>query len=178
MLSGKWRPFCLGLNVLIAEETESIMSLFILRTVPSDGLALLGARASAGVVMTVYVHDWHLTNWDWVTHICVSKLTIIGSMACRLACAKPLSEPMLSYCQIDPKEHISVKFYSKFNSFYSRNAFENVVWQVAAILSRHQCVKSLEVLFLLITMMQIQWNPSKKAIQDGGLSKEVACHEG
>ena len=25
---------------------------------------------------------------------------------------------------------------------------------------------------------QIQWNPSIKATQDGGLSKEVACHEG
>ena len=35
MLLGKWRPFCLGLNVL--------------------------------------------THWGWVTHICVSKLTITGS---------------------------------------------------------------------------------------------------
>ena len=25
---------------------------------------------------------------------------------------------------------------------------------------------------------RIQWNPSIKAIQDGGLWKEVACHEG
>ena len=24
----------------------------------------------------------------------------------------------------------------------------------------------------------IQWNPSIKATQDGGLTKEVACHEG
>ena len=22
---------------------------------------------------------WHLTHWDWVTHICISKLTTIGS---------------------------------------------------------------------------------------------------
>ena len=35
-------------------------------------------------------------------------------MACRLLGAKPLSEPMLPYYQLDPKEYISVKFYSKF----------------------------------------------------------------
>ena len=38
-------------------------------------------------------------------------------MACRLVDAKPLSEPMLPYCQLDPKEHISVKFYLKFRIF-------------------------------------------------------------
>ena len=30
-------------------------------------------------------------------------------MACCLFGAKPLSEPMLPYCQLDPKKHISVK---------------------------------------------------------------------
>ena len=60
-----------------------------------------------------------LTHWGWVGHICVDKLTIIGSdnglapsrrqaiiwsfdhiMACRLDGAKPLFffEPMLEYC--------------------------------------------------------------------------------
>ena len=41
-------------------------------------------------------------------------------MACRLDGAKPLSEPMLTYCQWDPKEHISRKFYLKFKCFHSR----------------------------------------------------------
>ena len=41
-------------------------------------------------------------------------------MACCLFSTKPLSETMLPYCQLDPKEHISMKFYSKFKSFYSR----------------------------------------------------------
>ena len=36
-------------------------------------------------------------------------------MAGRLFRAKPLSETMLlPYCQLDPKEYISVKIYSKF----------------------------------------------------------------
>ena len=40
-----------------------------------------------------------LTHWGRVTHICVIKLTIIGSdNGLRLAGAKPLSEPMLEYC--------------------------------------------------------------------------------
>ena len=44
-------------------------------------------------------HMSQLTHWGRVTHICVSKIVIIGSdMACRLVGAKPLSEPMLEYC--------------------------------------------------------------------------------
>ena len=46
--------------------------------------------------------------------------TLLRTMACCLFSTKPLSEPVLQYCQLDPKENISVKFYSKFKSFYSR----------------------------------------------------------
>ena len=56
-------------------------------------------------------------------------------MACYLFGTKPLSEPMLPYCQLDRKEHILVKFYVKFTSFYSRKCIENVVWEMSAILS-------------------------------------------
>ena len=42
---------------------------------------------------------------------------LLQIMACRLFGAKPLSEPMLPYCQLDPKEHILVKFYSKLKIF-------------------------------------------------------------
>ena len=49
-------------------------------------------------------------HWGWVTHVCVSKLTSwVQIMACRLFSSKPLSKPMLSYCQLDPNKHISVK---------------------------------------------------------------------
>ena len=41
-------------------------------------------------------------------------------MACRLIGAKPLYEAMLLYCQLDPKEHTSVKFYLNFKRFHSR----------------------------------------------------------
>ena len=46
-------------------------------------------------------------------------------MACRLDGAKPLSEPMLEYCA---------------NIFIQENVFEGVVCEMAAILSRPQCV--------------------------------------
>ena len=46
-------------------------------------------------------------------------VTLLQIMACHLFSAKPLSEPMHSYCQLDTKEHISVNFYSRFKSFHS-----------------------------------------------------------
>ena len=46
--------------------------------------------------------------------------TLVQIMACRLFGTKPLSEPMLTYCQLGPEEHISVKFHLKFKSFHSR----------------------------------------------------------
>ena len=45
--------------------------------------------------------------------------TLLQIMACRLFGAKPLSKPMLPYCQLDSKEHIAVKCYLKFKRFQS-----------------------------------------------------------
>ena len=61
-------------------------------------------------------------------------------MAGRLTDAKPLSEPMLDYCQLDPCEHISMKIYQNTAIFIEENARENVVCEMASILSRPQCV--------------------------------------
>ena len=49
-------------------------------------------------------------------------------MACRLFCAKPLPEPILPYCHLDPKEDISVRFNSKFRSFHSRKC----TWKISS----------------------------------------------
>ena len=46
---------------------------------------------------------------------------------------------MLPCCQLDHNEHISVKFLLK--SFIQENTLETVVCEMAAILSRPQCVK-------------------------------------
>ena len=58
-------------------------------------------------------------------------------MYCRLVGDKPLFKPMLEYC-------LGKKFQWNRNPnlyiFIQENAFENVVWKMAAILSRPHCV--------------------------------------
>ena len=46
-------------------------------------------------------------------------------MPCRLLGAKTLSEPKLTYCELDPKEYISMKFHFEFKSFHWRKC----VWK-------------------------------------------------
>ena len=44
-----------------------------------------------------------LTHWGWVTHRYVSR-SLVKIKACCLFSTKPLSEPMMSYCQLDHNE--------------------------------------------------------------------------
>ena len=50
-------------------------------------------------------------------------------MACCLSGAKPLPKPSMAYFKLKTWEKISAKFE------YKKNAFENVVCEIAAILS-------------------------------------------
>ena len=98
-----------------------------------------------------------LTHWGRVTHICVSKITIIGSVkACRLDGAKPLSEPMLEFCELDPWVQTAVKFESRKKSFHEENAFENVC-EMETIMSWPQCVKQAVELLLIWEAMMLMW---------------------
>ena len=54
-----------------------------------------------------------------------SRQSLVQIMVCLVFDTKPLSEPMLYYCQLDPGEQISVKLYSKFEHFHSRKC----VWK-------------------------------------------------
>ena len=75
-----------------------------------------------------------------VTHICVSNLSMLQIMACHLYNTEPLSEPMLPYCQLDPKEHILVKFHLKFNSFHSRKCiWKCCLWNGGHFVSAPMC---------------------------------------
>ena len=53
-------------------------------------------------------------------------------MACRLFSVKPLPEPMMIYCQLDPQENISVTFKPEFKKIY----FKMSSAKMAAILPR------------------------------------------
>ena len=89
-----------------------------------------------------YMRQW--TNHHW-----------FQIMACRLVGAKPLSEPLLEYCELDHWEQKSVKWTignknqwnlnRNSNIFIQENAFENIVWKMTAILSRPKCVKKIFV---------------------------------
>ena len=57
-------------------------------------------------------------------------------MACRLDGAKPLPEPMLDYCLLDPEEQSSMIIIRNSYVFVQENAFETVVCEMASILSR------------------------------------------
>ena len=45
---------------------------------------------------------------------------LIQIMACHLFSTKPLSKPILSYCQMDPWQQSSLKFQPKYKTFHSR----------------------------------------------------------
>ena len=73
-------------------------------------------------------------------------------MACRPVGAKTLSKPMLPYCQLEPKEHISIISHAKFKSFHSKNPLENMVCEMASILSRPQYKMGGEIYWDIITL--------------------------
>ena len=62
-------------------------------------------------------------------------------MACHLFSAKPLSKAIFVYWQLDPYEQISVKFQSKCKK-NSVRASENIVCEIAAIVSKGKWIKS------------------------------------
>ena len=69
--------------------------------------------------------------------------SLIQIMTCRLFSAKPLSDPVMTYCQLNHEEHISKQHCLKFKSFHSSKAFEDIVCEMAAILSQLQSVNRL-----------------------------------
>ena len=64
-------------------------------------------------------------------------------MACCLFSAKPLTDPKLPYCQLDPRNKIQWNISRNSYIFIHENAFENVSKKFVAILSQSQCVKQL-----------------------------------
>ena len=60
-------------------------------------------------------------------------------MACRLVGAKPLSEPMLGYCQLEPKEQTSVKTKQNSQILTQENIVENVLENGGHFVSASMC---------------------------------------
>ena len=86
-----------------------------------------------------------LTHWGWVTHTCISKLTIIGSDNG----LSPGRRQAIFWNQwwnsVDSSLRHKLQWNPKRNSFIfiQVNAYENVVCEMASIFSRPQCVDTL-----------------------------------
>ena len=66
-------------------------------------------------------------------------------MVCHPFSAEPLPELMLTICQLDHPEYISVKPESKHYVFRARKVFENVNYKMSAIMFRSQCVLTIYI---------------------------------
>ena len=133
----------------------------------------------------------YMCRWTWPV--------FIKMMACRLDGTKTLSKPMMEYCKLDLCKQTSVKCQSKNKKlFFCKNASENIVCKMAAILSiwgrvMHKCICKLRHhchLFsakplsepMLISSMLIgpigntsQWHLSPNNEDFRGTSENVIC---
>ena len=80
--------------------------------------------------------------------------TFVQIMDCRLFGAKPLSKPIMDYCQFHPKEHISIKF----QTFW----FKKLHVKVSSAKNRAFC-RGLNVLSCFLTHMTKQDLTLKKS---------------
>ena len=84
-----------------------------------------------------------LTHWGRMTHICVGKINIIGSdnglsPRRRQAIIQSQCWNIVNWTLGNKPQW---NFNRNSNIFIQENEFESVVWKMAAILSRPQCVK-------------------------------------
>ena len=104
---------------------DNIPALFQIMAWPRPGDKPLSEAMMVSLLMHICV-----TRPQWVKSLRQSNAymhqynipILLQKMVCRLFRIMPLSEPMPPYCQLEPKEHISVKFYWKSKSFYSRKS--------------------------------------------------------
>ena len=85
-----------------------------------------------------------LTHWDRVTHICVCKLTIIGSDNSLSSWTAPSHYQNQCWIIVNwtLTKELQWNFNRNSNILIQENAFESVVCEVASILSRPQCVNA------------------------------------
>ena len=73
------------------------------------------------VVITLHWQPWcwnnspEILNEKFLVHCCISlrqsESYMVQIMACHLVCTKPLSQPVLDYCKLNPWEQISITFW-------------------------------------------------------------------
>ena len=120
------------------------------------GLALVNLTKILQGFITDTGQAWGCSSDNWVTlrqinslrlsdtHMCQYNIwTLVQIMACRLFGAKPLSEPMLSYYQLDLKGHIPFKILT---FSFSEMHFKMSLGKVVGTLPQPQCVNNLRTI--------------------------------
>ena len=103
----KWHPSCPGGDKVQKKHSR-----------PANNTRIMPANSSPP--SAAYMRQW-------------TRSAVIQIMACRLFDAKPLSKPMLGYCQLDPWNKLQWNFNQNTNIFIQENAYENVVCETAAM---------------------------------------------
>ena len=89
----------------------------------------------------VHVCLCSLIHWGWVMHICIGKLTIIGSdNGLSPGQCQGIIWTNAGIVLIGLKNKFQWNFYWNLYVFIQEHALENVVWKMTAILSQPQCV--------------------------------------
>ena len=82
------------------------------------------------------IQDIGLTHWSWVTHTCVGDLSNIGSDN---GLSPGRHQVIIRTNAGCPRRNkLQLNFNRNSYIFIQENAFQNVVWKMAAILSRPQ----------------------------------------
>ena len=93
---------------------------------------------------SVSSHKILLTHWCRVMHIYFTKLTITGSdNGLSPGQCRAIIWTNVGILLIEPLDKLQRNLNRNWHIFIQENPLENVVWKMAAILSRPQCVKSL-----------------------------------
>ena len=139
-----------------------------LRLPMAEQWAPLGTRVSAcqcshgQCSCLVCEWDWYLTHWGRMMHICVSNLTIIGSdNGLSPGWPQAINWTNAWILLIGPLGTKFSEILIRLPAFFfliQENAFESVDCEMAAILSRHQCVKwSILSLTFPSSTLILQW---------------------
>ena len=125
----------MALHALLHTEIYPIVGVFLIQI----WWFIINHICSIHVLLLIY---FSVTHWGRVTHICIGKLTISGSDNGLSSWSPPSHYQNQCWDIVNWNIKNKLQWNLKQNSdnCIQENAFENVVWKMAAILSRSQCV--------------------------------------
>ena len=125
-------------GIVIVPQMTFYQRVFAITILAKDYIGYEKLKTSGRLLHELWKTRFGLTLWSPVTHICVNKLTTIGSDNGR---RQATIWPNVGIVLIGPLRTNFSEILTEIHIFlFQENAFENVVWKMAAIFSRPQCV--------------------------------------